>query len=92
MAKLGKLIHKYTIKGGVIVPLIYEDRFVEQNVDEENIDLWFKQTTKMNRYGDEDTYEEAIKNQFCTGDTDILIVCSKLLTGFDAPISARYSI
>ena len=48
MAKFGKLIHKYTIKDGVddgaIVPLIYEGRFVEQNVDEANIDLWFKQT------------------------------------------------
>lgn len=195
MARFGKLIHKYTIKDGVddgaIVPLIYEGRFVEQNVDEANIDLWFKQTTKrlteaqredlsrkwssirrltstdarirrialdinehfmegykrtgfkamlatnykrdavrylecfeqlgdlecavvisppdlresvddmdegsddkviaywnkmMNRYGDADTYEEAIKNQFCAGDIDILIVCSKLLTGFDAPI------
>lgn len=195
MAKFGRLIHKYTIKDGVddgaIVPLIYEGRFVEQNVDEANIDLWFKQTTKrlteaqredmsrkwssirrltstdarirrialdinehfmegykrtgfkamlatnykrdavrylecfeqfgdlecavvisppdlresvddmdegsddkviaywnkmMNRYGDADTYEEAIKNQFCAGDIDILIVCSKLLTGFDAPI------
>ena len=195
MAKFGKLIHKYTIKDGVddgaIVPLIYEGRFVEQNVDEANIDLWFKQTTKrlteaqrddlsrkwssirrltstdarikrisldinehfidgykdtgfkamlatnykrdairylecfeqfgdlncavvisppdlresvddidegaddkviaywnkmMNRYCDADTYEEAMKNQFCAGDIDILIVCSKLLTGFDAPI------
>ena len=50
MAKFGKLIHKYTIKDGVedkaIVPLIYEGRFVDQKVDEENIDLWFKQTTK----------------------------------------------
>ena len=27
-----------------------------------------------------------MKNQFCVGDIDILIVCSKLLTGFDAPI------
>lgn len=195
MAKFGKLIHKYTIKDGVddgaIVPLIYEGRFVEQNVDEANIDLWFKQTTKrlteaqrddlsrkwssirrltstdarikrialdinehfiegykdtgfkamlatnykrdairylecfeqfgdlncavvisppdlresvddidegaddkviaywnkmMNRYGDADAYEEAMKNQFRAGDIDILIVCSKLLTGFDAPI------
>lgn len=195
MAKFGKLIHKYTIKDGVddgtIVPLIYEGRFVEQNVDEENIDLWFKQTTKrltasqredlsrkwssirrltstdarikrialdinehfienykdtefkamlatnykkdairylecfeqfqdlncavvisspdlrecvddidegtddkviaywkkmMSRYGDADSYEEAMKNQFCAGDIDILIVCSKLLTGFDVPI------
>ena len=195
MAKFGKLIHKYTIRDGVedgaIVPLIYEGRFVEQKVDEENIDMWFKQTTKrltdaqkedlrqkwssirrltstdarikrialdinnhfelgfkgtgfkamlatnykrdavrylecfeqfgdltcavvisppdmresvddidegtddkviaywnkmMNRYGDADTYEEAMKNKFCDGEIDILIVCSKLLTGFDAPI------
>ena len=50
MARFGKLIHKYTIRDGVedgaIVPLIYEGRFVDQKVDEENIDLWFKQTTK----------------------------------------------
>jgi type I restriction enzyme R subunit len=195
MTKFGKLIHKYTIKDGVddgaIVPLIYEGRFVEQRVDEENIDLWFKQTTKrlteaqkedlrqkwssirrltstdarikrialdisehftegykatgfkamlatnykrdavrylecfekfgdlncsvvisppdiresvddidegtddkviaywnkmMKQYGDADTYEEAMKAKFCDGEIDILIVCSKLLTGFDAPI------
>ena len=195
MSKFGKLIHKYTIKNGVddgaIVPLIYEGRFVDQRVDEENIDLWFKQTTKrltdaqkedlrkkwssirrltstdarikrialdisehftegykhngfkamlatnykrdairylecfekfgdltcavvisppdmresvddmdegtddlvisywnkmMRQYGDADRYEEAIKNKFCDGEIDILIVCSKLLTGFDAPI------
>ena len=50
MAKFGRLIHKYTIRDGVedgaIVPLIYEGRFVEQTVDEANIDLWFQQTTK----------------------------------------------
>ena len=195
MAKFGKLIHKYTIRDGVddgaIVPLIYEGRFVEQKVDEENIDMWFKQTTKrltdaqkedlrqkwssirrltstdarikrialdinnhfvlgfkdtgfkamlatnykrdairylkcfekfgdltcgvvisppdmresvddidegtddmvieywekmMKQYGDADAYEEAMKNKFCDGEIDILIVCSKLLTGFDAPI------
>lgn len=195
MSKFGKLIHKYTIKDGVedgaIVPLIYEGRFVEQTVDESNIDLWFEQTTKrltdaqkldlarkwssirrltstdarikrialdinnhfiegykdtgframlatnykrdavrfwecfeqfgdltcavvisppdlresvddvdegtddkvlaywqkmMRQYGDADTYEESIKNKFCDGEIDILIVCSKLLTGFDAPV------
>lgn len=195
MSKFGKLIHKYTIKDGVedgaIVPLIYEGRFVEQNVDEANIDLWFEHTTKrlteaqkldlackwssirrltstdarikrialdinnhfiegykdtgframlatnykrdavrflecfeqfgditcavvisppdlresvddvdegtddkvlaywqrmMRQYGDTDTYEESIKNKFCDGEIDVLIVCSKLLTGFDAPI------
>ena len=195
LARFGKQIHTYTIRDGVadkaIVPLIYEGRFVEQTVDEANIDLWFKQTTKrlteaqredlsrkwssirrltstdarirrialdinehfvegykatgfkamlatnykrdavrylecfeqfgdltcavvisppdlregvddvdegsddrviaywnrmMARYGNADAYEEAIKNQFCAGDIDILIVCSKLLTGFDAPL------
>lgn len=194
MAKFGKLIHKYTIKDGVedkaIVPLIYEGKFVDQNVDEENIDLWFEQVTKrlndaqkadlrdkwstikrlastdarikrialdvnlhfiegykntgfkamlacnfkkdairyqkcfeqfgdlttavvisapdmregaeevdestddivvsfwnkmMDQYGNADDYEEAIKNKFIDGEIDILIVCSKLLTGFDAP-------
>lgn len=195
LTKFGKLIHKYTIQDGVedgaIVPLIYEGRFVEQKVDEENIDMWFQQTTKrltdpqkedlrrkwssirrltstdarikrialdinnhfllgfkdtgfkamlatnykrdairylkcfeqfgdlncavvisppdmresvddidegtdnmvieywekmMRQYGDADTYEEAMKNKFCDGEIDILIVCSKLLTGFDAPV------
>ena len=195
LTKFGKLIHKYTIQDGVedgaIVPLIYEGRFVEQKVDEENIDMWFRQTTKrltdpqkedlrqkwssirrltstdarikrialdinnhfilgfkdtgfkamlatnykrdairylkcfeqfddltcavvisppdmrervddidegtdhevieywekmMKQYGDADTYEEAMKNKFCDGEIDIHIVCSKLLTGFDAPI------
>lgn len=195
MARFGRLIHKYTIRDGVedgaIVPLIYEGRFVEQKVDEENIDLWFKQITRrlteaqredlrrkwssirrltstdarikrialdisehfiegykdtgfkamlatnykrdairylecfeqfgdlncavvisppdmregvddvdegaddlvvsfwnkmMQQYGDADRYEEAIKNRFCDGEIDILIVCSKLLTSFDAPL------
>ena len=195
LTKFGKLIHKYTIQDGVedgaIVPLIYEGRFVEQKVDEENIDMWFQQATKrltdpqkedlrrkwssirrltstdarikrialdinnhfllgfkdtgfkamlatnykrdairylkcfeqfgdlncavvisppdmresvddvdegtdnmvieywekmMKQYGDADTYEEAMKNKFCDGEIDILIVCSKLLTGFDAPV------
>ena len=195
IARFGRLIHKYTIRDGVedgaIVPLIYEGRFVEQKVDEENIDLWFKQTTRrlteaqredlrrkwssirrltstdarikrialdisehfiegykdtgfkamlatnykrdairylecfeqfgdlncavvisppdmregvddtdegaddlvvsfwskmMRQYGDADRYEEALKNRFCDGEIDILIVCSKLLTGFDAPL------
>lgn len=196
MARFGKLIHKYTIKDGVedgaIVPLIYEGKFVDQNVDEANIDLWFGQVTKrlndaqkadlrdkwssikrlastdarikhialdinlhfiegykntgfkamlacnfkkdairyhkcfeefgdlttavvisapdmregatdvdestddivvsfwnkmMDQYGNVDDYEEAIKNKFIDGEIDILIVCSKLLTGFDAPLT-----
>jgi type I restriction enzyme R subunit len=196
MARFGKLIHTYTIKDGVednaIVPLIYEGRFVDQNVDEENIDLWFNQVTKrlnpaqradlrdkwssmkrlastearikrialdinlhfvegykntgfkamlacnykrdairylkcfdqfddltaavvisapdmregseevdestdnvvvdfwnrmMAQYGNADDYEDTIKNKFIDGEIDILIVCSKLLTGFDAPLT-----
>ena len=195
MTKFGGLIHKYTIQDGVndgaIVPLIYEGRFVDQRVDEGNIDLWFEQTTKrltksqkqdlakkwssirrltstdarikrialdinkhfvesikntgfkamlatnykrdairylkcfemfgdlecavmisppdmregvddieegtdemvvaywnkmMKQYGEADKYEEALKAKFCDGELDIIIVCSKLLTGFDAPI------
>ena len=196
MHKFGKLIHKYTISDGVsdkaIVPLIYEGRFVEQILDEANIDLWFAQITKrlsekqredlkqkwaqlrrltstdarirrialdinnhfvegykntgfkamlacnfkrdavrylecfetfgdmtaavvisppdmregyedideetdnkvmmywkkmMNRYGDSEEYEESIKSKYLDGDIDILIVCGKLLTGFDAPLT-----
>ncbi|MCR4643840.1 MAG: type I restriction endonuclease subunit R [Oscillospiraceae bacterium] len=195
VGRFGDYIHKYTIKDAVddkaIVPLLYEGRFVDQKVDEENIDLWFEKTTRrlnereredlkqkwssikrltstdarirrialdieehftdsvkntgmkamlatnfkrdavrylevfeqlgtlncavvisspdmregeddvlsetdnkviafwnkmMQQYGDADTYEETVKNKFCDGEIDILIVCSKLLTGFDAPI------
>jgi type I restriction enzyme R subunit len=194
LEKFGKLIHKYTIRDGVndkaIVPLIYEGRFVEQKVDEENIDLWFEQIAKRlsdkqkndlknrwaqirrltstnarikrialdinahfvdgfkntgfkamlacnfkrdavsylecfeelgdleaavvisspdmregyddidessddkvmkywkkmtSQYGDPETYEESVKNKFIDGEIDILIVCGKLLTGFNAP-------
>lgn len=194
LQKFGKLIHKYTIKDGIedkaIVPLIYEGRFVDQKVDEDNIDLWFQVVTKklnkaqiaelkakwssiqklassdsrirrvaidiyqhfmdgykesgfkamlacnfkrdavrykqifdtlcdirtevvisapdmregyedidesaddlvvkfwnkmMKQYGSADEYEDTLKSQFCDGEIDILIVCSKLLTGFDAP-------
>lgn len=191
----GTYIHKYTIKDAVddhaIVPLVYEGRFVEQIVDENNIDLWFDKTCMklndkqkndlkqkwstiqklnsttarierialdieehfttnikatgfkamlatnskmdavryynvfkhysdlevavcisspdtregyddvdesnipevfkfwkdmMSVFHDVEDYEDSIKNKFCDGDIDILIVCSKLLTGFDAPI------
>lgn len=191
----GNYIHKYTIKDGVddkaIVPLVYEGRFVEQKVDEKNIDLWFERTCRkltqlqqeelrikwsslkklnstnarierialdidnhfslnfqntgfkamlatsskldavkyyntfksisnlevavcisspdtregteevdedkvpevvkfwkdmMDIYSNPDDYEDSIKNKFIDGDIDILIVCSKLLTGFDAPL------
>lgn len=201
MAKFGKLIHKYTIKDGVedgaIVPLIYEGRFVEQHVDEANIDLWFQQTTKrltseqrddlahkwssirrltstdarikrialdinehflegyqgtgfkamlatnykrdairylecferfgdltcavvisppdlrenvhdvdegtdhqviaywnkmMQRYGNGDTYEEAIKSQFCAGEIDIFSLCAANYSPVLTPRSVRFSI
>ncbi|MGR6129118.1 type I restriction endonuclease subunit R [Paenibacillus sp. SER-28] len=40
----------------------------------------------MNRYGDEESYEDAIKEDFIDGDEiELLIVVDKLLTGFDAP-------
>ena len=55
----------------------------DEGTDDKVLAYWNKM---MNRYGDADTYEESMKNQFCAGDIDILIVCSKLLTGFDAPI------
>ena len=40
----------------------------------------------MKKYGDADAYEDSVKNRFVDGEVDILIVCSKLLTGFDAPL------
>jgi type I restriction enzyme R subunit len=191
-----RYIHKYTIKDGVddkaIVPLIYEGRFVEQTVDEANIDLWFTTITRrlsekqiedlksrwsqlrrlastnarikrialdinthfcdgykntgfkamlacnfkrdavrylecfeqlgdltaavvisppdmregyeevdespddkviaywkrmMTQYGNAAVYEESVRNKFLDGEIDILIVCGKLLTGFDAPLA-----
>lgn len=55
----------------------------DEGTDDLVIAYWDKM---MRQYGDADHYEEAIKNKFCDGEIDILIVCSKLLTGFDAPI------
>lgn len=59
----------------------YED-LDESNLPE--IQKFWKQM--MEDYSDADDYEESIRNKFIDGDIDILIVCSKLLTGFDAPI------
>ncbi|MGK5511086.1 type I restriction endonuclease subunit R [Brevibacillus formosus] len=40
----------------------------------------------MNRYGDDESYEDAIKEDFIDGDEiELLIVVDKFLTGFDAP-------
>ncbi len=45
MAKFGKLIHTYTIDqavpDGAVVPLLYEGRYVEQNLTGPVIDTWF---------------------------------------------------
>ncbi len=43
-------------------------------------------TKMMKRYGDEDKYTAGIINQFKNGEEpELIVVCSKLLTGFDAP-------
>lgn len=56
-------------------------------VDEESKNMVKKfWANMMEKYGDEEKYEEAIKNEFVNGDElDLLIVVDKLLTGFDAP-------
>lgn len=59
------------------------DTEVDESTDDKVKAYWEKM---MKQYGDADRYEEAIKNKFVDGEIDILIVCSKLLTGFDAPI------
>ncbi|TYO94584.1 type I restriction endonuclease subunit R [Desulfallas thermosapovorans] len=56
-------------------------------VDESNDDkvqrFWKRM---MDKYGNEEAYEEGIKDEFINGDDiDLLIVVDKLLTGFDAP-------
>ncbi|MDE5937010.1 MAG: DUF3387 domain-containing protein, partial [Ruminococcus sp.] len=56
---------------------------IYSGTDKKVIDFWNRM---MNQYGNADIYEENIKNKFINGGIDILIVCSKLLTGFDAPV------
>jgi type I restriction enzyme R subunit len=56
---------------------------IDESTDDKVLAFWNKM---MKKYGDADSYEEAIKNKFVDGEIDILIVCSKLLTGFDAPV------
>lgn len=60
-------------EGQVEVDVLSEDKVLE---------FWNKM---MEKYGDEDNYEETIKNEFLDGELDLLIVVDKLLTGFDAP-------
>lgn len=64
-----------------------DDREGEERIDESSSDevkrFW---KTMMDRYGDEETYNKRIIEAFKKReDPDILIVVSKLLTGFDAP-------
>ncbi|WP_026673972.1 type I restriction endonuclease subunit R [Alkalihalobacterium bogoriense] len=64
-----------------------DQREGHEAVDEESRDkvlnFWKKM---MNRYGNEEAYEDAIKEEFIHGDEiDLLVVVDKLLTGFDAP-------
>ncbi|MGI6337410.1 MAG: type I restriction enzyme subunit R domain-containing protein [Eubacteriales bacterium] len=56
---------------------------IDEGTDDMVLAYWDKM---MRRYGDADRYEESVKNKFCDGEIDILIVCSKLLTGFDVPV------
>lgn len=56
---------------------------VNEESNDKVLNFWKRM---MNKYGDENTYEEAIKEEFVEGDEiDLLIVVDKLLTGFDAP-------
>ncbi|KON85662.1 DEAD/DEAH box helicase [Sporosarcina globispora] len=64
-----------------------DQREGHEAVDQESKDkvqnFW---KTMIERYGNEDAYEDAIKEEFIEGDEiDLLIVVDKLLTGFDAP-------
>ncbi len=56
-------------------------------VDQQSKDLVNKFWDEiMEKYGDEETYEEMIRDEFVNGDDlDMVIVVDKLLTGFDAP-------
>lgn len=48
--KFGSFIHKYPMRRAVedkiVVPLLYEGRVVEQNVDKEQLERWFERTTR----------------------------------------------
>lgn len=55
---------------------------VDEEPASEVLAFWKKM---INEYGDEERYEEYVKDKFIDGDLDLLIVVDKLLTGFDAP-------
>lgn len=63
----------------------FEETDAEESTDEV-VAFWQRM---MKRYGNEEEYNKQIVNQFKFGDApEILIVVSKLLTGFDAPRNA----
>jgi type I restriction enzyme R subunit len=49
-AKFGSFIHKYPMRQAVadqaVVPLLYEGRLVEQDVDKDQLERWFERTTR----------------------------------------------
>lgn len=49
-AKFGGFIHKYTmrqaVEDGAVVPLLYDGRLVDLDVDKRNIDRWFRRHTR----------------------------------------------
>jgi type I restriction enzyme R subunit len=64
-----------------------DEREGYEAVDEESKDkvkqFWDRM---MRKYGNEEAYEDTLKDEFINGeDLDLLIVVEKLLTGFDAP-------
>src|ERR1019366_1799494 len=80
----GTYIHTYkfheAVTDDVILDLKYEARDVPQRISSRAaIDSWFEQTTKA--------YEDEAKRRFIEepANMKLLIVVSKLLTGFDAP-------
>ena len=50
LLRFGDFIHTYTLDNAVwdkaVVPLLYEGRHVEQNVDDQQLDLWFERLMK----------------------------------------------
>lgn len=73
----------------VISPPDERDGFEETDAEESTDEVVAFWQRMMKRYGNEEEYNKQIVNQFKFGDEpEILIVVSKLLTGFDAPRNA----
>jgi type I restriction enzyme R subunit len=75
----------YVTSEVIISPPDMRDGFddTEEEPTDEVIKFWQKM---MKRFGTEEEYTKQIINQFKNGEKpEILIVCDKLLTGFDAP-------